>query len=279
MRSILRLVAGVVLAFGLSANALAAQPDGQSPETALPLSGTVSGNVTGSTGGTFVYYTFNYPGDESVGTLTLTFSPGDQATANGIGVTLWQAGSKLVTLGGLSSAFGTNSLTFSSKTAGPILAQVFNYNPGVSVAYQLTLAGVDQSAAPVPTPAPTATVGPAPSAPADGSPARPFPLTSPHADVLPGSPTGNFVYFTLDYPGDGSQQSVTLDFSPGSADVANAVFVTVYQNGTKLAAGQGTQTPTPGHLVVNFSSQTAGPVLVELANYNMMFTINYTMSR
>ena len=282
MRSILRLVPGLLLALGLTATAFAAPPDGQSPSTAFPLSTTHSGTLTGSTGGAFAYYTFSYPGDGSQGTITLSFSPGDQATANGFGVSLWQAGSLLATTSGLSSTLGANSLTFSSTTPGPILAQVYNYNPGVLVSYQIGLSGVSQSAPAAATPSAAAAAAPAPApsatpAPA-GSASNPIPLKGPATDMLPGNLYGSFAYYTFDYPGDGSTQSVTLNFSPSGAEVANAVFVTLYQNGAQLAAGQGTQTPTPGQLVVSFSSTNAGPVLVQLANYNLDATISYTIS-
>jgi len=275
MRSILRLIPGLLLALGLTATAFAAPPDGQSPSTAFPLSTTLSGTLTGSTGGAFAYYTFSYPGDGSQGTVALSFSPGDQATANGFGVSLWQAGSLLATTSGLSSTLGANSLTFSSTTPGPILAQVYNYNPGVPVSYQIGLSGVSQSA---PVATPSAATAPTPSTAPAGSASNPIPLKGPATDVLPGNLYGSFAYYAFDYPGDGSTQSVTLSFLPSGAEAANAVFVTLFQNGTQLADGQGTQTPTPGQLVVSFSSTNAGPVLVQLANYNMDATISYTIS-
>jgi hypothetical protein len=283
MRWLVRIAAGLVLALGLVLPAFAAQPDGRTPQTAFPLSGTAAGSLIGTTGGTFTYYTFNYPGDGSQGSLALTFSPGDQATANGIGVTLWQAGSQFKSISGVSNVPGANSTTFSSTTPGPILAQVYNYNPGVAVSYQLALAGVSQTApAPAasgPAPAVAApTPTPVPAAGGDGSANSPFPLSAPASGILPGSKYGSFVNYTFNYPGDGSQQSATLDFSPRGNEVGNAVFLTLYQNGVQLAQGQGSASQTLGHIVVNFSSTTSGPILAQVSNYNMDATISYTVS-
>lgn len=283
MNRFLRCIAGLVLGLGIVATAFAAAPDGKSPATAIHLvTGTpVTGSLAGSGAGSYTYYTLNYPGDGSVGTLTLDFSPSDPTTANAFGLNVYQAGNTITSSNAVSSTPGTTAITFSSTTAGPVLVQVYNFNPGVTVSYRLTLTGVNQPTA-APAPSPTATPTPAAltgTAGGVGSPTNPVPLARSASGVLPGNPAGSFAYYTFEYPGDGSVQTLTLSYSPGGIDVGNAVTLNVYQNGQTLVSTNGGQASAPGQLSVSFSSTTRGPVLVQIGNYNLMNTINYTISR
>lgn len=270
----------LLLALGLTATALAAAPDGRSAATALPLSTTqpVSGTLVGSTAGSYAYYSIAYPGDGSIGTLGLTFSPTEQWIANAIGLTIYQNGSQLTTTNGLSATPGQQTLTFSSTTPGPVLVQVYDYWPGTPVSYQLALSGVSPLATPI---LPTATPTPAFALPTPvaSSPSAALLLATPVSGTLPGNPAGSFAYYTFTVAGNGSPQNVTLDYTPGGVDVGNAVVLSVYQNGQTLASLNGSHAVSPGHLVVSFSSSTAGPVLVQIANYNPSPTISYTISR
>lgn len=279
MSWILRIGAGVLLALGAVASTFAATADGKTAATAIALSTSspATGSLTGSAAGSFEFFTFDYPGDGSVGTLTLNVNTNDPAVDNAVGVNVYQGANLLATMNALGSPAGTNSVTFSSTTPGPILVQVYNYHPSASVAFSLSLSGVAAT-----TPAPTTPVAPTASPTptnAGSSPNNPIKLTTSSSGMLPGNPAGSFVYFTVDYPGDGSTQSVTLNFSPAGADVANALIVNVYQNGNTLASVQATQAETLGQLTVSYSSTTAGPVLIQLANYNPSPTISFTISR
>ncbi len=277
MSWILRIGAGVLLALGVVASTFAATADGKTAATAIALSTSspATGSLTGSAAGSFEYFTFSYPGDGSVGTITINVSSTDPAVDNAVGVNVYQSGTLLATMNALGSPAGTNSVTFSSTTPGPVLVQVYNYQQGATVSFSLSLSGVT-TMAPTTSAAPTAT--PTPTK-AGSSASNPIKLTTSSSGTLPGNPAGSFVYYTVDYPGDGSTQSVTLSFSPAGADVANALIVNVYQNGNTLTSVQGTQAATLGQLTVSYSSTTAGPVLIQLANYNPSPTISYTISR
>lgn len=277
MNWILRIGAGVLLALGVVASTFAATADGKTAATAIALSTSspATGSLTGSAAGSFEYFTFSYPGDGSVGTITINVSSTDPAVDNAVGVNVYQSGTLLATMNALGSPAGTNSVTFSSTTPGPVLVQVYNYQQGATVSFSLSLSGVT-TLAPTTSAAPTAT--PTPTK-AGSSASNPIKLTTSSSGTLPGNPAGSFVYYTVDYPGDGSTQSVTLSFSPAGADVANAIFVNVYQNGNTLTSVQGTQAATLGQLTVSYSSTTAGPVLIQIANYNPSPTISYTISR
>jgi hypothetical protein len=275
------------IALSVATAALAANADGKTASTAIPLNNVVSGNLVGSTAGAFAYYTFNYPGDGSTGTLTLSITPSDPVTEGFLGINVYQAGLQIASENVVGTTPGVRSVTFATTTAGPVLVQVWNYGAGLSASYQLQLSGVNQNATPVvaqPTasPAPPA-FGQAPTSNApsgDGSAANPFPLSGSLTGILPGNASGNFVYFTVPSTGDGSIQTIQFDFTPGGADVGTGVFVNVYQNGVQLSAVHATNNNgnPPGVVPVTYSSTVAGPVLIQVGNYNPSTTISYTIS-
>ena len=279
MRSLTILVAGLVLALGVAPVTLAAGPSGTSPSAAIPFTTTASGSVTGSTWPeAFAYHTFYYPGDGSQGMITMTFSPGDLTTANAVGIGLWQEGRLLATMSGHGGAPGTNSVTFSSAAAGPVLVQVYNYYPGATVAFELALSGV--KAVPPPMAAAAVLIPMATPVGGSGTASSPYVLPgSADEGILPGNDDGSYVYYTFPYPGDGSTQTITLGFNPIGHDVGDAVFLMLYQDGNLLAGGNGAESSTLGEIKLGFSSSTAGPVLIQVANYNRWRTISYTIGR
>lgn len=281
MNWFLRLGAGLLLALGVAATAAAATPDGKTAATALPLSLTAgaSGSLTGSAAGSYAYYTFDYPGNGSVGTLAITVSPAEPTLENAVGATLYQAGLTLATMNAVSPTPGMNAVTFSSSTKGPVLIVVYNYDQGATATYHLALSGV---AAPSTTiaPTPTPSFGPSPTPlPAGATSNTPHALTGSASGTLPGNPAGSFAFYTVDYPGDGSVQTVTLTFSPGGVNVGNAIVLSAFQNGTTLASLNGSHGTSPGVLPISYSSTTKGPVLIQIANYNPSPTISYTISK
>jgi hypothetical protein len=262
---------------------MAANADGKSPATAMPLSGIATGSLTGSTSGAYDYFTFNYPGDGSIATLNFSVTPNDPVTMSSFGVNVYQGGTLLATNNAVGSPPGTNNVDFSSTTASPILVQVYNYGPGLPANFQLQLAGV-AGASVTPTPAPAAPSTSAPSTPAplvgDGSAAKPFELKTSASGTLAGNVSGNYVNYQVPYAGDGSTQLVNFSFSPNGPDNANGIFINVYQNGQTLSTFQGNDNgsnPT-GTVTIQFSSSTAGPVDIQIGNYNPSGTINYTIS-
>ena len=276
MRWLTRALAVLALTLSISTTALAADPGGTTPGAALALVNSASGTITGSGAGSFNYFMFQYPGDSSYGTVSVTYSPTDEPTANAFGVTLYQGDVQLNTMKGISATVGMNSMPFTGgSTAGPILVQVYNYNPGVAVSYTLTLSGVKQTMA-APPPAPAQVPAPVAS-PAGTSVNSPGSLTTPISNTLAGSTAGSFATYTVSYPGDDSVQSIHLYFSPGGPDVGAAVFVTIFQNGSQIVSLDGAQGPTTGQLVVNYSSTSSAPITVQLANYSGS-TISYTIA-
>lgn len=253
----------------------ASVPSAPASSHALTSSSPVSGQLTGTLAGSFATYTIDYPGNGVVGTLDLKISSNNPSVANAVGVDLYQGKTRLATMNAVGSPPGTNSVTFSSADKGPVLVQVYNYAPGATVSYQLSLSGISGTGPS--SSAPTA-MTPAPPTSGTGASAATH-LTKSASGMLPGSTAGSFAYYTVDYPTANAVQTVNLTFAPGSADVVNAVAVNVYQNGKLLTTKSGTQASTPGQLSVSYTSGASGPVLVQLANYNPSTTISYTISQ
>ncbi len=291
IRNLCRIGLGALLGLGLTGQVFAA-PVGTSPNNPAPLTSVAHGSIVGSSAGAYNFYTVNYPGQYVVGTLTLNFSPSDPITSSAVGLDVYQNGTEIASTNGTSGPNpGTTTTPFAVAQAGPVLVEVYNYDPGENVTYELDLSGLPVTSAPSPSHAPPAASAPAPAtAPAPAAPApttssplgtasNPISLSQPRSGTLPGSPSGSYAYYTLNYSGDGSFQTVNFTFSPNGGDVANAVFVNVYQNGTLLTSVPGTDNGSlnPGQLQVLFTSTTAGPVLIQVGNYSST-PINFSIS-
>src|SRR5262252_3236458 len=94
-RHVLRAAAGAAVALSVVASAMAANADGKSPATAMPLSGIATGSLTGSTAGAYDYFTFNYPGDGSIATISFSVTPNDPVTMSSFGVNVYQGSTLL----------------------------------------------------------------------------------------------------------------------------------------------------------------------------------------
>jgi hypothetical protein len=108
----------------------------------------------------------------------------------------------------------------------------------------------------------------------------PIPLTGTQSGELAGTHGGSSTFYTLPSAGTGATQSATVDFTPVGADLANALYVTVFQGNAELANVGGTETPTPGHLHLSFTSSGSDPIVVRVQNFNVenLPPIQYTIS-
>jgi hypothetical protein len=140
----LRIGAVLLLTLGMASLAFASTADGKTAGTAFPLPSSLSatGTLVGQSFGAFTFYTLDYAGNGSVGTITLNVSPTDPNTTNAVGVNLYHAGANLPTMNGLSLTPGRNTGSFSSATAGPILVEVYNYLRGQTASYNFAITGV-----------------------------------------------------------------------------------------------------------------------------------------
>ena len=276
---------GALLGLGLTGQVFAASAVGTSADHPASLESAAHGSIAGSSAGAYNYYVINYPGQYQIGTLSLDFGPADPTISSAVGLSVWQNGTEISSVNGTSAADpGSISVPFSSDQAGPVLVQVYNYDQNQNVTYDLNLSGLPQSASVPTSVAPAVSVAPAaaaaPKSSSTGTAAQPVDLSTPKGGTLVGSLAGAYAYYSLSYPGDGSVQVINFSYSPSGGDIANGVFVNVYQNGTLLSTYPGTENGSegPGNVQVMYSSATAGPVLIQIANYNNNVPINFSIS-
>lgn len=96
----------------------------------------------------------------------------------------------------------------------------------------------------------------------------PFPLSQTQYGQLFGTHGGASTFYALPARSPGVTRSLTFDYAPFGADVANAIFLTVSQGNTTLAEVRGTDTPTPGHLSLTFTPQGTDPIIVRIQTFN-----------
>lgn len=137
------LVLALMLGLGTDSTVLAAEPDGRSPDTALPLTGESAqwGSLVGTSGGAFYYFWIDYPGDSTDVMLSLEYTPAEARIADAIGLRVYQGSVLLGGVSGMDGGPGHNKLTFLSDRKSPVLVQVSNYTPQREVFFKLTAAG------------------------------------------------------------------------------------------------------------------------------------------
>jgi len=284
LSTLMKVGLGTLLGLGLTGQVFAAPIVTSSADHPAPLVSAVQGSLVGSNAGAYNYYVVDYPGQYAIGTLSLNFGPADPTISNAVGITVWQNGTQISSVDGTGASDpGSISVPFSSDQAGPVVVQVYNYDPNQKVSYDLSLTGLPESAAVPASVAPAVSVAPAPApkSSAASTAAKTPDLSTPKTGTLVGSVAGAYADYSLNYPGDASVKVINFSFSPTGPDVANGVFVNVYQNGTLLSSYPGTENGSadPGNVQVMFSSTTAGPVLVQVANYNNNIPITYWISQ
>jgi len=158
-------VALVTLVLGLclllAGQAVAATSDANSPQRLFPQQ-TVSGTLDGSSAGSFHYYAIPYPGDGSVVTVKMVFTPGDDVMRQIAGFNVYGLNGASLGSGILSGEGETKAAArvfrYADHTAATWLIQVYNYAPGQAINYSLVFEGLPVPAA-TPTPAATITPG------------------------------------------------------------------------------------------------------------------------
>lgn len=228
------------------------------PERALPLINPTTGSLTGDRAGAFAYYRFDYPGKHWVAKLTLSFSPDDSVVHPAIGLNIYAPDGTAYNTRTIDT-FGLQQVRFASGLAGSYLVQVYNYAPGHTIHYTLTLQGVPVPAAPTPTPAPNA-------------------LIQSLSGSLVGNRGGAFAYYTFYYPGDGSTVRLSATFWPADEWLNRGQGFNVYWDG-RLIARSHPKRDDIARQTAEFSSALAGTFVIQVYNYNPGVTTHYTLSR
>ena len=190
-----------------------------------------------------------------------------------------------------------------SRDKGIYTVQVYNYNCGVALNYEIWVTGLSAQpdwmpampqTAPVAatTAPPVATSVPAPAVPAPAAPVAPVAPAVPAADVTPAAPAsdgslsgrlakgtkGHFDTFELTYPGDQSVYTINMQVFPDDAKVLKDVGFKVYDPTGKTVAQSGPQQSLRPNVSGNLISTVQGTFVVQVYNYDPDLDIDYTIS-
>ena len=116
-----------------------ATPAGTTSDTAIPFPGSDSRSLTGSSAGAYAWYRIDYDGHSNPN-LTMSYSPADASTANGIGFNLY--GPNQISIAASQTTVGNLTLVMPSyPQPAPFYVQVFNYIPGNTITFTLQRGG------------------------------------------------------------------------------------------------------------------------------------------
>jgi len=239
-------------------------PVGSTPEQPIAFyqpSINVGGSLLGQAGGVMQYFNLEYPGEGTTMTINLQYSPPSPFDNGAVGFNLYR-GDTLLGKGSEIQRDGSSavvSFTLDDGVGGPLLLQVYNYEPGFRVNYVLTVGGAAaqaQEATDNITPDKAILLTPSQSA-ARGS-------------IGPGK-EATFHYFLVNYPGGNKEISfkLTVDAQEGisekqvginlykGADLAGQLFTSLNNKGDKWTGSLTLSTSdaaTYGIQVFNYST-------------------------
>ena len=106
---------------------------------------TLSGALTGQRDGAFQYFTVEYPGGWPTLTVNMAYSPPSPLQNNMVGFLLWRVGDgNLVarsTENSRDATSATLSASYQADAADTLLVQAFNYQPDLSIGFNLSIDG------------------------------------------------------------------------------------------------------------------------------------------
>ncbi|MHB0857313.1 MAG: prenyltransferase/squalene oxidase repeat-containing protein [Anaerolineae bacterium] len=230
----------------------------------------VSATLAGRASGRYAYYTLSHPGKDRTVSIELRFTPGDPATARGFGIIVYGNDGAVVGSGSYQGG-GVVSLDLVSAASDTWLVQVYNYLPGVAVAYTLSVSGVLETpvgavAAEAATPT-QITVQQSPSE-VDSTPDLATPT---HANLI-GARTGAFAQYALTLEAH-EEVVLTLRFTPSDPIVSRGVSLTVYGPSGKVSDG----VADDGELQARFTADESGAYTVQVAHYSEGVILQYTL--
>jgi hypothetical protein len=283
-RVVLTMMLVLVLLLGGTAGASLAIVMGTTPEDAETLTGDapMTGMIVGNRAGSFGFYRIDYPGNEDVVNIRVTFVPGDPATMTGVGFNLYGAQGTLLGEGSQRQPPGVVELMYSSATAETWLVQVYNYIEEHTVWFEIVAEGLPVEPVVTPTPVepvmtPTPLVMPTPTEP-EPVVARRLAPGATATGTLVGNRAGSFSLYELAYPGDDSDVMITLRFWPFDPALEPRIGFNIYDpTGHRVA--QGTTRHDPGIKVATLSTNVPGIYTVQVYNYNEALPMEYTLSR
>ena len=252
----------------------------------------ISDSLTGDSGGAFRYYAIDYPGGGVPIPIVMRGQPGRGTAGVGTGFKVYGPSGLFGDAIGddRSTTDSSYNLTLAHAVAGTYYIQVYNFVQGLPLSFQLQVSGLSG-----PAPAPAAPEGgaapqPAPSQPT-APPSSPDQAFHPQArdlttgGILPPNGAGSFAYYKLDYPGGGTNMTITLGYSPLAANSEQLVGFNLYRanpnaaGGTDLVGsssqtGRDQSSATEGFTLV---ADAGDQYLLQVFSYLPDTEINYTL--
>lgn len=289
-------------------SAFAEDPIGRTGDKAMALSGKLTGTLPADSGGSFAYYNFYYPAKGPAATVNLQILPDDPALLQNAGMVIYgpQAGREYFRGGQQPKLYPNvsgNIISSDPNDSGTYVVQVFSYNAGTPLTFEIWLEGVPTpvSANPVAavppigaTPVPGAVAPPsappvvaAPVAPVVAATATPNgPSAVPPGQTvfegsLPAKNGGSFALYEFNYPGNESIFSINVNIKPDDAGVIKpdvAGFKVYGPNAGKVYVNGGFQKDLIPNLQANIINNEAGLYVVQLYNYHPSVSLTFDIS-
>ncbi len=117
------------------------------------------------------------------------------------------------------------------------------------------------------------------SSPDANNPQRLFPQQT-VSGALAGSPAGQFHYYSIPYPGNGSVVNIKMVFTPGDAVMQQVAGFNVYgQNGYSIGSGvlSGEGETKAAVRVLRYADTTPATWLIQVYNYSPAHSLDYTL--
>ncbi len=228
-----------------------------------------TGSLPGDGGGSYSYFTVEYPGGETELGISLAVSPANWLFTDGCGFNVYEGGTLVV--GGSetdrTATLATKTATVKRAAPGTFEVQIFNYVSGVTADYTLGISGgVSQVMA----------------AAGNDSPEKAVLLT-PTANAARGAIAGNsggaFAFFGFNYQGGYEPVTIVLSSRPGVDLTGQGVGVMLYQDGQPVGdapVGTGITVDT-GLALHTLQSDVGGYYLIQVYNYISYVTAEYNV--
>ena len=265
-----RIVLAVVLVLTVaSATVGGVSAAANTPQTAAmiyneaPVSGTLMGNHAGA----YWYANIDYPGNEHVITIDMTFAPADPVTSRGVGFNLYGPfNGQLIGSGKLNEDkdAGFLELQYTSDKAERLLLQVFNYIDGVQVNFTMTAKGLP--------PVPVAVAGATQIAPA--APSAPAGAVVPMSGTLAGAAGGTFARYSVTF-NSAAPVSLVMTYAPTDSIVGRGVDFRVYGPDGEVATSG--ETGAFGQIAATFTPVAGAKYLIQVENYVRGVVISYNI--
>ena len=300
------LVAGSLLG---ATSAFAEDPIGRSGDKAVPLSGKLTGTLPADSGGSFAYYQFYYPAKGPAATVNLQILPDDPAILQNAGMVIYgpQAGREYFRGGQQPKLYPNvsgNIISSDSNDSGTYVVQVFSYNAGTPLTFEIWLEGVPTpvpanavagippvGATPVPGVAAPSFVPPvgvappvAPVVAATATPTGPAnvqPGQTIFQGSLPAKNGGSFALYEFNYTGNDAIFSINVNIKPDDAAVIKpdvAGFKVYGPQAGKIYVNGGFQKDLNPNLQANIINREPGLYVIQLYNYHPSVSLTFDIS-